>query len=39
VFQAKYGKNHEIDAILSKIKANFYNLTHFMGDNRIPKNK
>src|SRR3972149_2102648 len=37
VFQAEYGKNPEIDAILLKIKANFYNLTHFMGDCRIPK--
>lgn len=37
LFQAEYGKNPEIDAILLKIKANFYNLTHFMGDCRIPK--
>ena len=37
VFQAEYGKNPEIDAILLKIKASFYNLTHFMGDCRIPK--
>ena len=37
VFQEEYGKNPEIDAILLKIKANFYNLTHFMGDHRIPK--
>jgi predicted transcriptional regulator YdeE len=37
VFQEEYGKNPEIDAILLKIKANFYNLTHFMGDCRIPK--
>jgi hypothetical protein len=36
-FQAEYGKNPDIDAILLKIKANFYNLTHFMGDRRIPK--
>jgi hypothetical protein len=27
VFQAEYGKNPEIDAILLKIKENFYNLT------------
>ena len=37
VFQAEYGKHPEIDAILLKIKASFYNLTHFMGDCRIPK--
>jgi hypothetical protein len=37
VFQAEYGKNPEIDVILLKIKENFYNLTHFMGDRRIPK--
>ena len=37
VFQEEYGKNPEIDAILLKIKENFYNLTHFMGDLRIPK--
>jgi hypothetical protein len=37
LFQAEYGKNTEIDAILLKIKSNFYNLTHFMGDRRIPK--
>jgi predicted transcriptional regulator YdeE len=37
VFQEEYGKNSEIDAILLKIKENFYNLTHFMGNRRIPK--
>jgi hypothetical protein len=37
LFQDEYGKNTEIDAILLKIKANFYNLTHFMEDRRIPK--
>jgi hypothetical protein len=37
LFKDEFGKNPEIDALLLKIKENFYNLTHFMGDRRIPK--
>lgn len=37
MFEKEFGKNSEIDAILLKTKDYFYNLTHFMGDCRIPK--
>jgi hypothetical protein len=37
LFEKEFGKNPEIDALLLKTKENFYNLTHFMGDCRIPK--
>jgi len=37
LLEKEFGKNPEIDALLLKTKENFYNLTHFMGDCRIPK--
>lgn len=36
-FEKEFGKNPDIDTLLLKTKQNFYNLTHFMGDCRIPK--
>lgn len=37
LFEEEFGKNPEIDALLLKTKENFYNLTHFMEDSKIPK--
>lgn len=37
LLERKLGKDKDIDAILMKTKAYFYNLTHFMEDSRIPK--
>ena len=37
LFQDRFGKDKAVDELLLKTKSNFYNLTHFMDDRRIPK--
>ncbi len=37
LFQDRFGKDKAVDELLLKTKSNFYNLTHFMEDRRIPK--